>query len=60
MDATNQAAAAPMAHLSQTVMGRVLRYFSGHQSSLGARLALIVLLAVLVHLAVKGIRHFSE
>ncbi|MGB8369141.1 MAG: mechanosensitive ion channel family protein [Limisphaerales bacterium] len=43
-----------------TVMGRLYAYFSGHESSTGTRLVLIVALAVLVHLTVKAIRHISE
>ncbi len=60
METTNQPALTPMAEWSQTVMGRVYHYFSGHESSTATRLALIVALAVLVHLAVKSIRHLSE
>jgi small-conductance mechanosensitive channel len=52
MDTTNLPAA--------TVMGRAYHYFSGHESSTGTRLALIVVLAVLVHLTVKTIRSISE
>ena len=54
MDTTNQAA---------TVMGRLYGYFSGNEASTGTpetRLMLIVILAVLVHLAVKAIRSISE
>jgi small conductance mechanosensitive channel len=43
-----------------TVMGRLYANFSGHESSTGTRLVLIVALAVLVHLTVKVIRHISE
>ncbi len=52
MDPTNQGAA--------TVMGRIYHYASGHESSTGMRLLLIVVLAVLVHLTVKAIRSISE
>ena len=41
-------------------MGRLYAYFSGHESSTGMRLLLIVALAILVHLTVKTIRHISE
>ena len=41
-------------------MGRLYANFSGHESSTGTRLVLIVALAVLVHLTVKAIRHISE
>jgi len=43
-----------------TVMGRLFHQLSGHTSSTGLRLVLILLLAVLLHLVVKGIRGFSE
>src|SRR5208282_6123500 len=49
---TNQPAA--------TVMGRIYGHFSGHESSLGTRLLLIVLLALLVHIMVKVVRRTSE
>ena len=49
---TNQAAA--------TVMGRIYHHVSGHESSTGTRLLLIIVLAVLVHVTVKLIRHVSE
>lgn len=52
MDTTNQPAA--------TVMARIYHYFSGHDSSLGTRLLLIIVLAILVHLMVKAVRHLSE
>lgn len=52
MGTTNQAAA--------TVMGRIYHYVSGHESSTGTRLLLIVILAVLVHVTVKLIRSVSE
>ncbi len=50
MDTTNQV----------TVMGRLYSHFSGHDTSPGVRLALIVIMAVLVHLMVKAIRHLTE
>ena len=52
MDTTNQPAG--------TVMGRVFHAISGHESSTATRLALIVALALLVHMAVKSTRHVSE
>ena len=52
MDTTNQTAA--------TVMSRAYHFVSGHDSSTGTRLLLIVVLAVLVHLTVQAIRSFSE
>jgi len=43
-----------------TVMGRIYKHFSAHGSSTATRLALIVGLALLVHLAVRATRHLSE
>jgi hypothetical protein len=51
MDTTNQVT---------TVMGRLYKELSGHESSSGMRLVLIIVLAVLVHLTVKAVRHLSE
>ena len=50
MDVTNQA----------TVMQKLLSRLSGHESSAGIRVELILALALAVHLSVKGVRHFSE
>jgi len=52
MNTTNQAAA--------TVMGRIYLFVSGHESSTGTRLLLIVILAVVVHVTVRLIRSVSE
>ena len=57
---TNQSPVFLSALSDTTVMGRLYAYFSGHESSTGTRLVLIVALAVLVHLTVKAIRHISE
>ena len=46
--------------MDETAMGRLYSYFSGHESSTGTRLVLIVVLAVFVHVAVKVIRQLSE
>jgi small conductance mechanosensitive channel len=43
-----------------TLTGHFLHYLSGHDSSVGSRLCLITLMAVLVHLAVTAIRQLSE
>ena len=43
-----------------TVMGRIWDHFSKHESSIGMRLVLIVVLVVLLHLTVKAIRMISE
>jgi small conductance mechanosensitive channel len=57
---TNQSPVSLPALPDSTVMGRLYANFSGHESSTGTRLVLIVALAVLVHLTVKAIRHISE
>jgi small conductance mechanosensitive channel len=43
-----------------TVMGRLYAHFSGHASTAGTRLMLILVLAMLVHLAVKVIGNTTE
>jgi small conductance mechanosensitive channel len=43
-----------------TVMSRLFTYYSGRESSEPVRIALIVALALFVHVAVKVIRHVSE
>ncbi len=52
MDTTHEPAA--------TVMARIYHHFSGHASSTGTRLLLIVALALFAHVLVKIIRHISE
>ncbi len=44
----------------ETVIGRLYSYFSGHDSSTGTRLLIIVGLAIGTHLLVKITRHVSE
>ncbi|MGA2245904.1 MAG: mechanosensitive ion channel domain-containing protein [Verrucomicrobiota bacterium] len=46
--------------LTNTVINRLYGHVFGHNSSVGMRLLIIVGLAVLAHLLVKLIRHFSE
>jgi small-conductance mechanosensitive channel len=60
MDLTKQPITAALLQTNATVMRRVYHYFSGHDSSLGTRLLLIIVLAILVHLMVKAVRHLSE
>jgi small-conductance mechanosensitive channel len=45
---------------NETLMGQLYSHLSGHESSSAIRLALIVILAILVHLTVKSIRNLSE
>src|ERR1039458_948603 len=60
MNMTNQPPVSVLSQVNETVMSRLYGHFSGHGSSTGMRLALIVGLAVFVHVAVKVIRHISE
>ncbi len=57
---TNLSSGSPSVPMNETVMGRIYGHFSGHESSLGTRLLLIVFLAVLVHVMVKVVRRTSE
>ncbi|MGA2281949.1 MAG: mechanosensitive ion channel domain-containing protein [Verrucomicrobiota bacterium] len=57
---TNSPSFASLVQTNATVMGRLYGHFFSHSSSTGTRLLLIVVLAVLVHLTVKAIRHISE
>ncbi|MGB7746989.1 MAG: mechanosensitive ion channel domain-containing protein [Verrucomicrobiia bacterium] len=57
---TNPPSAMQLAQLPETVMGRLYGHFTAHESSTGIRILLIIVLAVLVHVLVKVIRHISE
>jgi len=50
----------PPAPLHDTAMSRIYYHFFVHESSAGVRILLIVALAVLAHVTVKMVRHFSE
>jgi moderate conductance mechanosensitive channel len=60
MDTTNQPAGTNVTGWSDTVVGRAVHAISGHESSTATRLALILALALFVHLAVKATRHVTE
>ncbi len=60
MNMANSVSFASLVQTNATVMGRLYGHFFSHASSTGTRLLLIVVLAVLVHLAVKAIRIISE
>ena len=45
---------------ADTVMGHIYSHFFVHESSTGVRILIIVLMAVLAHLAVKAVRRLSE
>jgi len=57
---TNAAAATEPTNAALTVMGHLFSHFTRHGSSTGSRLLLIIILAVILHLTVKAIRHISE
>lgn len=57
---TNLPPTAVLAHMNQTFMSRVYSHLTGHESSTGRRLILILALAVFVHVMVKVIRSVSE
>ncbi len=48
------------APVNDSVIGRLYQHFSGHDSTSGIRLLLILMLAIIAHLTVKLIRHVSE
>jgi moderate conductance mechanosensitive channel len=57
---TNLPPIAVLAQMNETFMSRVYGHLTGHESSTGRRLILILALAVFVHVTVKVIRHISE
>ena len=57
---TNLPPAALLARVHDTVMGRWYSQLTGHESSTGRRLIIIVALAVLVHVTVRTTRFLSE
>jgi small conductance mechanosensitive channel len=52
--------ALPFELVTNTVVGRIYSHFAHHESSTATRILLIVVLAVLVHVLVKIVRHISE
>ena len=57
---TNPPPASPFELVHDTVVGRIYSQFSHHESSTVTRILLIVILALLVHVLVRVIRHTSE
>ncbi len=57
---TNSPPAPSFTETNATVMARIFHDVSGHESSTGVRLLLLVALVVLLHLTVKAIRGISE
>jgi small-conductance mechanosensitive channel len=56
----NEAPVSPIIDMKDSVIGRLYGHFSGHDSSTGTRILLIVILALAAHVAVKVIRSLSE
>ena len=52
--------ALPFELVTNTVVGRIYSHFAHHESSTATRILLIIVLAVLVHVLVKIVRHISE
>ena len=50
----------PPAQSHDTVTSRIYSHFFVHESSMGMRILIIVLMAILAHVTVKVIRHISE
>ena len=57
---TNLPPTAALAQMNATVMSRVYAHLTGHESSTGLRLLVIIALVVFVHVTVKAIRHLTE
>jgi len=57
---TNLPPAALLARVHESVMDRWYSQLTGHESSSGRRLIIIVALAVIVHVAVRAVRFLSE
>jgi len=57
---TNSFPTALWSQVSDTIAGRAFSHLTGHESSVGWRLILIVALTVLVHVTVKTVRCLSE
>jgi small conductance mechanosensitive channel len=57
---TNQPPTALLARVNETVMSRVYGHLTGHGSSTGERLLLIIAVAAFIHVMVKAIRFISE
>lgn len=56
----NPALIPPPAHTGATIVGRIYSHFFLHESSAGMRILVIVVMAILAHAVVKGIRHIGE
>ena len=57
---TNPPPTLPFELVHDTVVGRIYSYFAHQESSTITRILLIVVLAIVVHVAVKVTRHASE
>jgi moderate conductance mechanosensitive channel len=57
---TNQPPATLLAQINETAVGRAYGHLTGHDSSIGRRVLLIIVLSILVHILVRVIRHVTE
>jgi small conductance mechanosensitive channel len=57
---STQAAIPPPAQIHETVIGRIYSDFFVHESSMALRILIIILMAILAHVAVKGLHRVSE
>lgn len=57
---SNALSVSTVVQLNDSVIGRLYAYFSGHDSTSGIRLLLILVLAIISHLTVRIIRGVSE
>lgn len=60
MSETNSTSAASLVQTNLTVMSHAYHELFGHNSSMGSRLAMVVILVILLQLIVKVVRTFSE
>ncbi len=60
MNTTNPPPNSPWELAHDTLVSRIYNHFSHHESSTGTRILLIIVLAIIVHVLVKIIRHLSE
>jgi len=56
----NEVSPSAWVNMSESVMGRIYHYFTGHDSSTETRIFLIFVLAVSAHVLVMAVRHLSE
>ena len=57
---STQTAIPPPAQIHETVIGRIYSDFFVHESSMAMRILIIIFMAILAHVAVKGLHRVSE